>query len=265
MARPDEGIDLAEAALLIACEEYPGLDVPRYVARLEGMGAALREAVAASSATRDAVATVGRFLFDEQGFRGNSAEYYDPKNSFLNDVLERRTGIPITLSVVYLEVARRAGLRAWGVGLPGHFIVRVVGRDQAVLVDPFHGGALLSEADCQERLDRIFEGRVKMEPPMLAGCGPKQILSRMLRNLKGLYEKAGDHLRALGAVELLLRLEPRSAEDLRDRGFLHADLDCYALAARDLEAYLVHVPGAPEAGEILDRIAVMRQRAARLN
>jgi regulator of sirC expression with transglutaminase-like and TPR domain len=265
VAGPDAGIDLAEAALLIACEEYPDLDVLGYVARLDSMGDALRDPVASASATREAVAALGRFLFEEQGFRGNSDEYYDPRNSFLNDVLDRRTGIPISLSVVYLEVARRAGLRAWGVGLPGHFIVCVAGPEEDVLVDPFHGGTLLSEADCQERLDRIFAGRVKVEPPMLAGCGPKQILSRMLRNLKGIYAKTDDHLRALGAVELLLRLEPDSAEDLRDRGFLHADLDCYALAVRDLEVYLTRVPGAPEAGEILDRIAVLRQRAARLN
>jgi regulator of sirC expression with transglutaminase-like and TPR domain len=265
LARPDGAVDLAEASLLIACEEYPGLDVPAYLARLDGMGSALRERLADEPRSERAVMALNRYLFQEEGFRGNAAEYYDPRNSYLNEVLDRRTGIPISLSTVYIEVARRAGLRVEGVGLPGHFIVRVRAGTHAILIDPFHAGALLSENDCQQRLDRIFGGRLKMEASMLAPCGRKDILERTLRNLKTIYFKQGDHPRALGAVELLLTVNPGSAEDVRDRGVLYAALDCYGLAVRDLEAFLTLVPRAPEASEVRDQLADLRRRAARLN
>ncbi len=265
LARPDAAVDLAEASLLIACEEYPGLDVPAYLTRLDRMGVALRERLADEPRAERAVMALNRYLFQEEGFHGNAAEYYDPRNSYLNEVLDRRTGIPISLSTVYMEVARRAGLPVEGVGLPGHFIVRVRAGPHAILIDPFHAGALLSEDDCQQRLDRIFGGRLKMEASMLAPCGRKDILERTLRNLKTIYFKQGDHPRALGAVELILTVNPGSAEDVRDRGMLYAALDCYGLAVRDLEAFLTLVPRAPEASEVRDRLADLRRRAARLN
>ncbi|HKC11301.1 MAG TPA: transglutaminase-like domain-containing protein [Vicinamibacteria bacterium] len=265
LARPDAAVDLAEASLLIACEEYPGLDVRAYLARLDDMGSALRERLADEPRPERAVMALNRYLFQEEGFSGNATEYYDPRNSYLNEVLDRRTGIPISLSTVYIEVARRAGLRVEGVGLPGHFIVRVWAGTHAILIDPFHAGTLLSEDDCQQRLDRIFAGRLKMEASMLAPCGRKDILERTLRNLKTIYFKEGDHPRALGAVELLLTVNPGSAEDVRDRGVLYAALDCYGLAVRDLEAFLTLVPRAPEASEVRDQLADLRRRAARLN
>jgi regulator of sirC expression with transglutaminase-like and TPR domain len=265
LARPDAAVDLAEASLLIACEEYLDLDVPAYLARLDFMGAALRDRLAAEPRPERAVMALNRYLFQEEGFRGNTAQYYDPRNSYLNDVLDRRTGIPITLSTVYMEVARRAGLKVEGVGLPGHFIVRVQAGENQILIDPFHAGALLSEADCQERLDRIFGGRLKVEAGMLAPCGPKDILERMLRNLKTIHVKEGDHPRALAAVELILEVNPGSAEDVRDRGVLYAALDCYGLAVRDLEAFLALDPRTPEAPELKARLEDLRRRAARLN
>lgn len=264
VARPDPEVSLAEAALLIACEEYPDLDVPHYLARLDEMGAAVRSRLGGTVLGSD-VAALNDYVFREQGFRGNTEDYYDPRNSFLNEVLDRRTGIPITLSIVYIEVAWRGGLRAEGVGLPGHFIVRVSDRDEDLLVDPFHGGVFLSEEDCQKRLDRVFGGKVKMEAGMLAPCDRKAILVRMLRNLKAIYSKRDDYARALNVVELLLRLNPQGGEDLRDRGLIHAALDCYTLAYQDLEAYLSLVPGTPEAAELREKITEMRLRAARLN
>ena len=265
LSRPDAAVDLAEASLLIACEEYPELDVPAYLTRLEAMGSALRERLADEPRPERAVMALNRYLFQEEGFHGNAEEYYDPRNSYLNEVLDRRMGIPISLSTVYMEVARRAGLRVEGVGMPGHFIVRVRAGPHAILIDPFYAGALLSETDCQQRLDRIFGGRLKMEASMLAPCGRKDILERTLRNLKTIYFKQGDHLRALGAVELLLTVNPDSAEDVRDRGVLYAALDCYGLAVRDLEAFLTLVPRAPEASEVRDQLVDLRRRAARLN
>ena len=263
VARPEDEVDLARASLLVACDEYPRLEVDHYLQRLDTMAEALRGRLGASPEA--AIAGLNRVLFEEEGFRGNTREYYDPRNSFLNDVLDRRMGIPITLSTVYIEVARRAGLHVEGVGLPGHFIVRVNVPGRGVLIDPYHCGALLSEKECQDRLDRIFGGRVKVEARMLSGCGRKAMIERMLRNLKAIYMKDEDYSRALGAVELLLRLDPENAEDLRDRGVLFAALDCYGLATRDLEAYLALAPRGPEAEELAARIAMLRQKASRLN
>jgi regulator of sirC expression with transglutaminase-like and TPR domain len=265
LARPDAEIDLAEASLLIAREEYPDLDVPSYLSRLDDMGLALRARLVDEPRPERAVMALNRYLFQEEGFHGNAREYYDPRNSYLNDVLDRRIGIPITLSTVYMEVARRAGVTTEGVGLPGHFIVRVIHGDHGLLVDPFHGGVLLKEADCQERLDRIFAGRIKIEPGMLAACERKEILGRMLRNLKAIFARREDFPRALRAAELLVCLNPDSSEDLRDRGLIYASLDCYALAVRDLESFLVLNPDTPEATHLSGRIADLRQKAARLN
>ena len=262
VAGPDASVDLAEASLLIAAEEYPGLDVPRYLERLDRMG---RDVQARLERSPGVVEALNGYLFEEEGFRGNVEDYYDPRNSFLNEVIDRRTGIPITLSMIYMEVARRAGLGVFGVGLPGHFLVRAETAGRVVLVDPFHGGAVLSEADCQKRLDRVYDGRLRLEPGMLAPCPRKDILARMLRNLKAIYVKKDDYARALRTIDLLLSLDPRSGEDLRDRGLLHAAFDCYGLAAADLEAYLALAPAAPEAFALSVKITELRSLAARLN
>jgi regulator of sirC expression with transglutaminase-like and TPR domain len=264
VAKPDEALDLAEAALLVACEEYPGLDVSRYTSQLALWASHARERI--QTATPEAVvAGLNELLFGEHGFCGNTHDYYDPRNSYLNEVLDRRTGVPITLSAVYMEVARRAGFSASGVGLPGHFLVRLDLRGQRLLIDPFHQGAILSEAQCQERLDRIYEGKLRLSTGMLASCGRKAMLARMLRNLKAIYLRGDDQVRARGIVELLLILNPGSAEDLRDRGLIHAALDCYAYAARDLAAYLERAPKAPEAVALRHKMEEMHEKAQRLN
>lgn len=262
---PDAAVDLAEASLLIACEEYPDLDVPGYVRRMDAMAEALRGRLAEEPRPERAVMALNRYLFHEQGFRGDTKSYYDPRNSYLNEVLDRRLGIPITLCTVYMEIARRVGLVVEGVGLPGHFIVRVRAGRHAFLIDPFHGGALLSEKDCQRRLDRIFGGKVKIEARMLAPCARKDMLARMLRNLKVIYLKGQDYGRALRIVDLLLRADPESAEDLRDRGILYGAMDCYGLAVADLEAYLALAPAAPEARALSARITELREKAARVH
>ena len=263
-ARPEADVDLAEASLLIAGEEYPDLDPAVYLARLDELGAALRRE-AGDAREQDAVPALNRLLFEQEGFHGNTEDYYDPRNSFLNDVLDRRTGIPISLCTVYMEVARRAGLRVEGVGLPGHFVVRLASPSASLLVDPFHGGAVITLEDCQRRLDRIYSGRLRLDSAMLAPCGRKSMLARMLRNLKGIYVKAGDFTRALRAVEMLRILDPDSVDELRDRGALYAALDCYAAAASDLEGYLALRPRCPEAPQLAARAAELRARAARVN
>jgi regulator of sirC expression with transglutaminase-like and TPR domain len=265
LGRPDQQVNLAEAALLVAAEEYEGLDVRAYLVRLDEMGCALRQRLDDEPRPERAVMALNRYLFQEQGFRGNTEQYYDARNSYLNEVMDRRTGIPISLSTVYMEVAQRAGLEVEGVGLPGHFVVRIKTPSRPLLVDPFHGGALLTEKDCQERLDRIFSGKVKLEPRMLEACRRKDMLERMLRNLKAVYLRDEDTERALRVVDLIVRIQPGSAEDLRDRGILYATLDCYGLAARDLESYLALAPRAADAEDIAARAATLRQKAARLN
>jgi regulator of sirC expression with transglutaminase-like and TPR domain len=265
LSGPDEAVDVARASLLIAAEEYPELDVGLYLARLQSLGGAVRERAGASAPPENVIDVLNRLLFEDEGFRGNNEDYYDPRNSYLNEVLDRRTGIPITLSTVYMEVARHAGLDVEGVGLPGHFIVKATAPGREILLDPFHGGARLTEGDCQRRLDRIFEGRVRVEPTMLTACARKEILARMLRNLKTIYAKAADHWRCLGVVDLLLRVNSASGEDLRDRGLLYAALDCYGLALADLRAYLARFPEAPEAADLATRIALLSRQAARLN
>ena len=265
LARPDAGVDLARAALLIACEEYPDLDPSRYLSRLELMAEAVRSRLQGGADADGAVAALNGYLFGEEGFRGNEQDYYDPRNSFLNDVLDRRMGIPITLSTVYIEVAQRAGVEAAGVGLPGHFIVRVSSGGSERLVDPYHGGLRLSPEDCQERLDRIYGGRLRVDSTMLAPCGRKSMLARMLRNLKAIYLKTGDQERALRVLDLLLQVNPHSGEDLRDRGLLYAALDCYGLAADDLQAHVELFPVAADAAELRAKAAEFRQKAARVH
>jgi len=265
LSRPDREVDLAEASLLVAAEEYAELDVRGYLARLDEMGCSLRRRLEDEPRPERAVMALNRYMFHELGFRGNTEQYYDARNSYLNEVLDRRTGIPLSLSMVYMEVARRAGLEVEGVGLPGHFVVRVQTPGRPLLVDPFHAGTLLTEKDCQERLDRIFGGKVTLEPKMLRPCRRKDMLERMLRNLKAIYLRDQDVDRALRVVDLIVRIQPGSAEDLRDRGVLYASLDCYGLAARDLESYLALAPQAKDADDLAARVAALRQRAARLN
>jgi regulator of sirC expression with transglutaminase-like and TPR domain len=267
---PEEDLDLAEAALLVACEEYPDLDPSRYLERLDDLAATLRTRLPEGPPRPDddprpLAAALADLLFREEGFRGDTETYYDPRNSFLNEVLDRRTGIPITLSTVYMEVARRAGVAVAGVGLPGHFVVKHRCGGFELLVDPFHAGRVLTEADCQERLDRIFEGRMKMEPRMLEAVSKTRILERMLRNLKALYAKEEDHPRTLRVVELLLCLDPQNLEELRDRGLAYAALDCYGFAVRDLTACLSRGGGGARVKELEATVISLRRRAARLN
>jgi regulator of sirC expression with transglutaminase-like and TPR domain len=265
VSRPETAIDLAEAALVIAQEEYPKLEVAHYLSCLDGLGAEVRARVGSVEDPHRLISALGDYLFREQGFHGNSDDYYDPRNSFLNDVLDRRIGIPITLSAVYMEVGRRLGLRLHGVGMPGHFLVKYAGADEEIVIDPFNGGALLSHADCQRMLDRIYQGKVAFEPRFLATVGTRQILCRMLNNLKAIYFKKQDFAKALSVVDRLLIIEPASATEVRDRGLLLSQLKRYPEATADLERYLKLAPQAEDSGVICDHLRSIRQRVASLN
>jgi regulator of sirC expression with transglutaminase-like and TPR domain len=213
----EEDIDLGKAALLIASEEYPGLDLLRYLARLEAMAAAVRPQIAAAEDAQQKIEALNAYLFQEQRLRGNTQEYYDPRNSFLNEVLDRKLGIPITIAVVYIEVGRRAGMPLQGVGMPGHFIVKYDGSEAEIFIDPFHGGRILSRAGCEELIQQIYGEPVPFQETFLATVTPKQLLSRMLQNLKTIYLQGKRYLKALSVVERLLLLQPDAEQELKDR------------------------------------------------
>jgi len=220
MNRPENRLDLGRAALLIASEEYPGLDILRYVAKLEAMAAAVRREIEGTDDPVVKIDHLNRYLFLERGFRGNSQEYYDPRNSFLNDVLDRRLGIPITVSIVYMEVGRRVGMPLRGVGMPGHFIVKYASPDGDIYIDPFNKGRVLSREACEELIEQVYGEPVPFQETFLATVTKKQILARMLMNLKAIYIHTKDYLKALSVVERLLIIEPDAEQEVKDRAAL---------------------------------------------
>jgi regulator of sirC expression with transglutaminase-like and TPR domain len=254
LALPDEAIDLGQAALLIARQEYPDLEVGRYLNLLDEMGAEVRGRLRGGEGPMSRIGHLNRYLFEDLGFRGNVEAYDDPRNSFLNDVLDRRVGIPISLSTVYLEVGRRCGCPLDGVSFPGHFLVRWRDRGDAgeILLDPFHRGRVLTEEECRRRLLEQFGGRLPFRREFLRRARTRDILERTQINLKRLYEKEQDYHRALRAQDTLLCLRPEDPERLRDRGLLYFRLACFGQARADLEAYLERAPDAAD-GEALRR------------
>jgi regulator of sirC expression with transglutaminase-like and TPR domain len=217
---PENRLDLARAALLIASEEYPGLDILRYVAKLEVMAAAVRPGVTMADDPLVKIEHLNAYLFEERGFRGNSQEYYDPRNSFLNEVLDRKLGIPITVSVVYMEVGRRVGMALQGVAMPGHFIVKYAGPGGDIYIDPFNEGRILSREACEELIQQVYGEPVPFQETFLATVTKKQILVRLLMNLKAIYMHSKDYLKALSVVQRLLLLQPDAAQEVKDRAAL---------------------------------------------
>lgn len=261
----DEQIDLAEAALLIAAEEYAGLDVPLYIEKLDRIGDLAREHAEGARTTSDMIAAINTTLFDELGFCGNRENYYDPRNSFLNEVLDHRTGIPITLTVVYMETARRIGFPVLGVGLPGHFIAKHISDEGDIFIDTFNDGRLLGEAGCAEILKEMSGGRLELKPSHIAAVTNKQILTRMLSNLLGIYADSIDHARSLAAIERILLINPDSPPHVRDRGLLLAALGKTAAALPELKRYLTLAPEARDSSVIREQIKSLQQTLARMN
>jgi regulator of sirC expression with transglutaminase-like and TPR domain len=264
VSRPDDQINLAEAALVIACEEYSHLDVNHYLEKIERLGDLARERAAGAEWPADIIAAINATLFDELGFSGNREHYYDPRNSFLNEVLDRRLGIPITLSVVYIEVARRIGFPVKGVGMPAHFIVKHEWEHGEIFIDPFNRGDLMGRAGCSELLKEMSGDKIRLLPEHLSAVTNKQILSRMLSNLLGIYG-AGDHARAVTVIERILLIHPGAAPYVRDLGLLLATLGDFNRAVEELERYLVLAPGAKDVDAIREQIRTIRQTRARFN
>jgi regulator of sirC expression with transglutaminase-like and TPR domain len=271
-ASPDR--DLATPALLIARLECPSLDPQPYLTRLDEMGRAARDRLIASGCLEDtrksdtAVDVLNAYLFDEEGFTGNRERYDDPSNSFLNEVIERRTGIPITLALVYMEVARRAGIHIEGVNFPGHFLMRLT----PLILDPFHRGARLSETDCRRLLQRHVGDEAAYDPALLAPATKPQMLTRMLLNLKRIYVRLHSFPQARNVTELLLAVDPPALAELRDRGLLAYHMNDFAAALRDLQQYL-HFSAGSEVDEearsdheqLWEHVKTLRRRVASLN
>jgi len=264
IARGENELELDRAALLIAAEEYPNLEVERYLEQMDSIAAAARLAVASADPLTQ-IMRLSHFLSEELGFTGNTANYHDPRNSFLNEVIERRVGIPITLSVLYIEVARRIGLNLSGVGMPGHFIVKYTDEEQEVFLDPFNGGRLLAAERCREMIEQMYGGAMPFRQEFLHAVTKRQILTRMLQNLKGIYAREQDYAKTLGVIERALALDPESATELRDRGLIYFALERHAQALADLEKYLRRSPLADDAEQVRNRINQLRQRQAQLN
>jgi regulator of sirC expression with transglutaminase-like and TPR domain len=250
VSRPELEINLAAGALLIAAEEYPQLQVAPYLRRLDLLAERVKDRLAGETAPVIVLEELCRVLFEEECFRGNADAYQDPRNSFLNDVLDRRVGIPITLGIVTLETGWRVGLPLTGVNFPGHFLVRFEGEIARLLMDPFDGGRIRWEEDGQALLDKVYGGMVKMRPEFLQAATRSDILARVLTNLKGIYLNAGDDARALAAVDRILMIRPGAPVELRDRGLLLARSGRRQEAAEELQRYLELSPTAPDAQRV---------------
>ncbi len=278
-ARPDPAF--APGALAIAAVEYPTLDAARYLARLDAIGDEALAAVNAEAGVEGPlharVDAINRCLYGTLGFRGNREQYGDVRNSCLNQVIDRRTGIPITLAIVYMDVARRAGLRVEGINFPGHFLVRVwdgaAGQDAGtgLVVDAFSDGAILTDTDCRALLARHDE-KVPFLPDLLARATRRQVFVRMLVNLKRLYVQNRSFPQAHAVTDALLALSPSSLAELRDRGLLSYHLHDYAAALRDLEKYLRLLTltdkgddAREETAQVWDHVKSLRRKVASLN
>ena len=261
-------IDLAEAALLCAQDAYPDLDIRSSLDDLDRLASTLHKRLPPDFSTTHRLIALNNYLFRELGFAGNDNEYYDPRNSFLNDVITRKTGIPITLSILYLEVGTRLGLKLKGVSFPGHFLVKVRVTGGELVLDPYAGGRSLSEEELRERLAQFAGEQTAKTAPLeefLEAATPRQILARLLRNLKAIYLEADETERALDVMNRLVILLPDVPEERRDRGMAFARLDCPRAAADDLGHYASERPRADDAAQVAAQLAAAAIAAARLN
>lgn len=248
--KSEHDLELARAVLYIAQEEYPQLPVDRYVLRLDALAEAVKDRLDDETAGPVVLREVVRTLYEREGFRGNKDAYYDPRNSFLNDVLDRRLGIPLTLGIIFLEVGWRLGLPLEGVNFPGHFLVRYKGATANLLIDPYDEGRIRFEDQAQELLDQVYGGMVRMQDEFLRAATKRDVIHRMLLNLKGLYVNVRDDARALAVVERMLLLQPDAPGELRDRGMLLVKLGRDAEAREQLQRYLDFAPQAADSGRI---------------
>jgi len=267
LSGPEEAIDLAEAALLIATHAYPDLDVAHHLARIEVLAKTLESRIQPDSGPSQRILALNQYLFAELGFTANEKDYYDPRNSCLNEVLDRRVGIPITLSLLYMEIGARIGLPLEGVSFPGHFLVKCALPEGTVVLDPYAGGVSLGAADLQKRLRDVRgdEDSSAIVASVLSAAGKKEIVLRLLRNLKAIYLRSQQFDRALPILDWIIATVPDQPPELRDRGMIYQELECSRAALADFERYLELSPGCDDRDEIRGRIVELQRQSARLN
>ncbi|HVK56206.1 MAG TPA: tetratricopeptide repeat protein, partial [Burkholderiales bacterium] len=261
-------LELAQAAITIARLEYPDLDPRDTLRDLDVLATEIRERLPRGARKEEFMAMICRRLFTELEFRGNEENYYDPRNSCLNAVLERKLGNPITLSILYMEIAKRLDLKADGISFPGHFLVRVHCDRGVVVIDPFNGGETLTEPDLRRRLAEVqgqTDANMADLDELLAPASQREILVRMLRNLKKIYLEEREMEKAIAAMSLILAADPNSATELRERGLLYREIEAFRAALGDLSSYLKIRPDA-EDGEVVRHLVLeLRAINARFN
>lgn len=265
VARPDDAIELARAALLVAAESDTDVDVEGQLRQLAAWGGELRERLQPGWNNLQKLARLRAFLYEHLGFRGDARDYHSPDNSLLHQVLRRRRGVPLTLAIVMMELGWRVGMPLEGVGFPGHFLVRLAGEPRDLLLDPVSQGMTVHEDDCRRMLAETTGGRVEFAPRLIASVGRRAMIERLLRNLKGAYLRQGDDERALAAVDRLLLLDPDDDGELRDRGLLLFRLARWSPALACLTGYLERASDAPDRTAIQDHVATLRSLIASLN
>ena len=276
LARGDEAIDLVQAALLIANTQYPDLDVAYYIAQLDNLARRVRTQLALPAPdllptlpeetdVLHVIHIMNKILFEEEQFHGNRDDYYNPNNNLLHKVLEDHVGIPVTLSLIYTEVGRRVGLQIDGIGMPYHFLVRCHSPQGFIYIDPSEDGLLMSERRCREHISQMTQHRIKFHSQWLEPFTHRRWLMRILNNLKRIYINQDDYEHALTICDLLIMLNPRIAEEWRDRGLVHLQLKRYSRAIKDLKVYVEFAPEANDRYEILNYVKTARQMLAMLN
>jgi len=265
VGRSEPALDLARAALLVAAESDPRLDVDSQLHTLESWATELRARLEPGWNNLQKLARLRSFVFEELGFRGDSKDYFNPNNSLLNQVMERRLGVPLTLSIIFMELGWRVGIPFEGVGFPGHFLVRLTGEPRDLVLDPFNHGRTMHEDDCRRLLDEVTGGRLEFDGRLLASVTKRDIITRLLLNVKGAYLRANQDEGALAAVERLLLIHPEDMDEVRDRGLLLYRLQRFSAALDALNAYLAARPNAPDRDNIAQHVISLRQLLASLN
>jgi regulator of sirC expression with transglutaminase-like and TPR domain len=256
--RPEPLLDLVEGSLVIALEEDPRLDVGHYLDEVDTWADAVRERLHGSRDVERVVETLNRLLFEEEGFHGENDDYYDPRSALLSEAMERHAGLPITLSVLYIELSRRIGAEAAGVSLPGRFLVKFTGPFGVVVVDPFDGGRVLSTIELQKILDGMYGGGVRLREHHLRSFSPREILARELAQLKAAYLAQHDLPRAAASIDRLLILDDRDAYEMRDRAALAMQMHAYRQAIELFERYLALMPSADDRSRVREQIAYLQ-------
>jgi len=265
MKRPEPALDLARAALLIAAESDPQVDVEGELKRLDGWGEQLRSKIAPDANNLQKLARLRSFLFEELGFAGDGKDYFSPSNSLLHQVIERRRGIPLTLGILMMELGWRIGMPLEGVGFPGHFLVRLTGEPGDLLLDPFRHGMSVHEDDCRRMLVEITKGEVPYSPRLIESVDKRQMIVRLLHNLKAAYVKRGEEAGALAVVERLLLIDPNDLTQVRDHGLLLFRLHRFQPALASLMRYLAEAPGAADRAEVEGTVIALRQQMNSMN